>query len=221
MTRERSRKAVKKEITNDVVPIEELVPYAKNARKHPEKQIDALCKSIAAFGFVNPVSVWKGNELIAGHGRVIAAKRLLETGKPEYAYLAKIPVRRCDHLSDKDRRALALADNQIALQAEWDDDILQEELSDLLDNDIDLSVLGFDPSDVVTVEDDLQDGVQTNAEMSQETVDAANTQAVIGPYRIPIPREVFLKWEEEIRQSVGFDKQEIIKEIKKRLKLKC
>lgn len=189
MARERSRKAAKKEITNDVVPIDELVPYAKNARKHPEKQIDALCKSIAAFGFVNPVSVWKGNEIIAGHGRVIAAKRLLETGKPEYAYLAEIPVRRCDHLSDKDRRALSLADNQIAIQAEWDDDILQEELSDLLDDDIDLSVLGFDPSDVVTVEDDGAD-YDLNSENTEESISGVSGLSVrLGTKKIPITQE--------------------------------
>jgi len=138
-----------KEVTNDIIPIEDLVPSARNARKHPEKQIEALVKSIAEFGFVNPVSIWKNNELIGGHGRIIAAKKLLDTGNKKYAYLANIPVRRCDHLTDTQRRALAIADNKIALDAEWDDDILREELADLAQqDDIDFGSTGFDINDL-------------------------------------------------------------------------
>ena len=114
----------------------ELRPDPRNARTHPKKQIEQIQSSIAAFGFTNPVLADSDNVLIAGHGRLLAAKAL---------GLTAIPVIELAGLSGAQKRALRLADNKIALNAGWDVEILQQELSDLavLDVDIDLTLTGF------------------------------------------------------------------------------
>ena len=114
----------------------ELRPDPRNARTHPKKQIEQIQSSIAAFGFTNPVLADSDNVLIAGHGRLLAAKAL---------GLTAIPVIELAGLSNAQKRALRLADNKIALNAGWDVEILQQELSDLavLDVDIDLTLTGF------------------------------------------------------------------------------
>lgn len=149
--RERTRKVTKPVvIENDMVPIEKLINYAKNSRTHSKKQLEQLAASIAEFGFVNPVLVWKKNEIIAGHGRVAAARTLIESDPERFAHLKLIPVRRCDHLTDTQRRALVIADNKLALNADWDDNVLAEELR-ALNESIDLGITGFDPKELTVM----------------------------------------------------------------------
>lgn len=139
-TRERTTIPAIPDIKNDVVSLKSLIPYAKNSRKHTEKQIDVLVKLIKEYGFTNPVLVWKGNEIIAGHARVIAAER---------AGLTKVPVRRCDHLTDAQRRALVIADNKSAMiDFAWNDEHLNAELSFLNDLGVDLTLTGFDTAEL-------------------------------------------------------------------------
>lgn len=135
-------------IESGVANVADLVPYAKNSRKHSERQIDLLVRSIKEFGFTNPVLVWRGNEIIAGHARVIAAEK---------AGLKKVPVRKCDHLTDTQRRALVIADNKLAVvDFEFDTDILNEELAALHDADYDLSGLGFDEAELPIFDETVQ-----------------------------------------------------------------
>lgn len=101
-------------------PVSDLRPDPRNARKHPKKQIDQIAQSITEFGFVNPILIDERNSLIAGHGRLLAAKRLR---------LATVPTIRISGLSDVQKRALRLADNKIAQAAAWDPDLLQRVLS--------------------------------------------------------------------------------------------
>jgi DNA modification methylase len=116
------------------LPVEQLVPYARNARTHGETQIAQIASSIAEFGFVNPILVGDDNGIIAGHGRLLAARMLgLDT----------VPVIRLGHLSETQRRALIIADNKIAENAGWDEDLLRLELSSLQDEMFDLDILGF------------------------------------------------------------------------------
>lgn len=149
VNRERTRKDVTRAsvkpatIENGVVDIDKLVPYAKNSRTHSEKQIGQIAASIAEFGFVNPVLVWKKNEVIAGHGRILAAKSLIEKDPKKYAHLGELPVRKCDHLTDAQRRALVIADNKLALNAGWDNGLLSEELTALMPEFADLGIIGF------------------------------------------------------------------------------
>ena len=117
-------------------PIEQLIPSAKNARTHSEKQIDALRESLREFGFVSPVLIDHHGNVIAGHGRLLAAK--LEG-------FAQVPCVLVEHLTETQRRAYILADNRIAESAGWDYDIVKSELVTLQVNDFDVSITGFDP----------------------------------------------------------------------------
>jgi DNA modification methylase len=117
------------------LPVAALLPYAENARTHSDAQVAQIAASIEQFGFVNPVLVDAQGVLIAGHGRVMAAKRL---------GLASVPTLRLGHLSPAQARALRLADNQIALNSGWDEALLATEIARIRDEAVvDLDVLGF------------------------------------------------------------------------------
>ena len=118
----------------EVWPVTKLVPYEKNARTHSPDQIAQLSASIVEFGFVNPILVDTEAGVIAGHGRLAAAKDL---------GLDEVPVVVLDHLSPTQRKAYVIADNQLALNAGWDMSLLQSELGDLAGLDFDLSLVGF------------------------------------------------------------------------------
>ena len=116
------------------VSIEKLIPYARNARTHDEAQVSQIAASIKEFGFNNPILISDDYSIIAGHGRLAAARKL---------GLAEVPVIRLSHLSDTQRKAYVLADNRLALNAGWDNDLLKLELIELKAEDIDLEMLGF------------------------------------------------------------------------------
>ena len=116
------------------VPTSSLTPYANNPRTHSASQLDRLVQSLKEFGFTNPLLVSDEMQIVAGHGRLMAAQALgLET----------VPVIRLSHLTDEQRRAYVIADNQLALNSGWDDDLLQQELQALGDIGFDLTVLGW------------------------------------------------------------------------------
>lgn len=115
-------------------PVERLKPYARNARTHSEAQVDKIAASMVEFGFTNPILVDENDGIIAGHGRLLAAQKL---GMDE------VPVIPLTHLSDAQRRAYILADNRLALDAGWDEDMLASELSELQDEGFDLALTGF------------------------------------------------------------------------------
>ena len=119
--------------------VEKLIPYAKNARTHSDEQVAQIAGSIKEFGFNNPVLVDKDNSIIAGHGRVMAARKL---------GMDKVPVVILDHLTESQRKAYILADNRIALNASWDSKMLSSELEELEELGIDLSLLGFDDKEI-------------------------------------------------------------------------
>lgn len=119
----------------------ELIPYARNARTHSEQQVSQIAGSIQEFGFCNPVLIDAQNGIIAGHGRVLAAQKLkLET----------VPCLRLTHLTDAQKRAYVLADNRIALNSGWDEDLLTEELERLNAESFDITFLGFDESELLS-----------------------------------------------------------------------
>jgi hypothetical protein len=134
----------------------DLVPYARNAKKHDEAQVAKLAGSIREFGFNNPVLIDADNGIIAGHGRVMAAQKL---------GLASVPCLRLSHLSETQKRAYILADNRLAeLGGGWDAEMLKLELADLGDLDVDLDGIGFGA-------DDLQD-LELSEEPEASEVDA-------------------------------------------------
>jgi DNA modification methylase len=123
----------------DYRPIEALIPYARNARTHSEAQVALIAGSIREYGFTNPVLVDGENGIIAGHGRVMAARML---------GLAQVPVIELAHLTETQRRAYILADNKLAEQAGWDKALLALELGDLQDMAVDLGSLGFEAGEL-------------------------------------------------------------------------
>lgn len=117
------------------LPIESVIPYARNSRTHSESQVAQIAGSIQEFGFCNPVLIDAEGVIIAGHGRVMAAQRLK---------LATVPCLRLSHLTDAQKRAYVIADNRIALSSGWDEEMLANELSDLHADEFDMALLGFD-----------------------------------------------------------------------------
>ena len=130
-------------------PIDELVPYARNARTHSPEQIAQIAASMVEFGFTNPV-LGDSDGIVAGHGRVMAARLLYEQGKtlrlPNGVEIppGAVPWLDCTGWSKTKRRAYILADNQLALNAGWNFEVLAVELDDLRDEGFDLGLLGFD-----------------------------------------------------------------------------
>lgn len=125
------------ELKIEEIPIEELVPYENNAKRHTREQIAAVEASIREFGFRAPCIVWRNDdgrpEVVAGHARITAAKNL---------GLKRVPCVSCDDLTDAQRRALTLADNQTTMMTGWDEDLLSYEL-DTLSMDFDMTDFGF------------------------------------------------------------------------------
>ena len=124
--------AIKNQV--EIWPVAKLRGYERNARTHSKAQIEQIAASIVEFGWTNPVLATAEGEIIAGHGRVAAAKRL---------GLDEAPVIVLDHLSDAQRRAYVIADNKLALNAGWDDEILAAELAALRIDEFDLELTGF------------------------------------------------------------------------------
>ena len=120
-------------------PVGSLKPYARNARTHSKKQLRQIAASIERFGFTNPVLITEESEIIAGHGRVEAAKLLGRTSVPTLVV---------SHLTDAERRAYILADNKLALNAGWDRDMLAIELQGLVDLDFDAELTGFSLAEI-------------------------------------------------------------------------
>lgn len=121
------------------VDIEKLVPYARNSRTHSKEQVLQLRASLREFGFLNPCLIDKDFNVIAGHGRIMAAK---EEG------IKEVPCIFIEHLTEAQKRAYIIADNKLAMNAGWDDEMLSIELSDLQGADFDLDLLGFDPAEI-------------------------------------------------------------------------
>ncbi|MDO5623028.1 MAG: site-specific DNA-methyltransferase [Paracoccus sp. (in: a-proteobacteria)] len=124
----------------ETMPPARLVPYARNARTHSDAQIAQIAASIRAFGFTNPILIGSDDIIIAGHGRLMAAQQL---------GLSEVPVIVLGHLNEPQRRALVIADNKLAENAGWDEELLRLELSALQDDfDFDLDVIGFSDAEL-------------------------------------------------------------------------
>lgn len=133
------------------VPVEDLIPYVNNARTHSDKQIAQIAASIKEFGWTNPILIDGDNGIIAGHGRLAAARKLK---------MGKVPAIQLDGLSEAQKKALILADNKLALNSGWDDKLLSLELADLTQMDFDIKIIGFSDEelkDILLDEDSIDD----------------------------------------------------------------
>src|SRR5271155_1424451 len=131
-----------------LVPVDQLTHYKGNARTHSRRQIKQIADSITRFGFNNPVLVDDAGEIIAGHGRVEAAK-LLE--------MKDVPTLRLSHLSPAEKRAYVVADNKLAELAGWDREILAIELQALIDLDFEVELTGFEMGEIDVILDDVDE----------------------------------------------------------------
>jgi ParB-like chromosome segregation protein Spo0J len=138
--------------------IEKLIPYARNSRTHSDEQVAQLAASIREFGWTNPILIDGENGIIAGHGRLAAARKL---------GLKKIPVIELSHLSSTQKKALIIADNKLALNAGWDNDMLALEFEELKLEAFDLELLGFDKTEIDKLLTDATDD-ETIKEISDD-----------------------------------------------------
>lgn len=122
-----------------LVPIEKLVPYVNNARTHSAEQINKLRSSLREFGFINPVIIDRDYGVIAGHGRILAAKE---------EHIEEVPCVFADHLTEAQKKAYIIADNRMAMDAGWDEEMLRVEIEALQDMDFDPMLTGFDESEL-------------------------------------------------------------------------
>jgi DNA modification methylase len=161
-------------------PIGRLIPYARNPRTHSESQVAQIAASIAEFGFTNPILADTNAGIIAGHGRLLAAEKL---------GLAEIPVIVLDHLSESQKRAYIIADNQLALNAGWDEDLLRAELAALNDEWFDTSVIGFEAEELarlLAAQDEVEGLTDEDAvpELSQTPVSLTGDLWILGEHRL-------------------------------------
>lgn len=128
-----------------VLPISDLIPYINNSRTHSDEQINQIASSIKEFGFTNPILIDEQGGIIAGHGRLMAAQKLS---------IDKLPTITLDGLTESQKKAYIIADNQLALNAGWDMEILKLELATLTELDFDLDLLGFEDDFLAMLETD-------------------------------------------------------------------
>lgn len=162
-----------------LVPITKLVPYVNNARTHSPEQINKLRSSLREFGFINPVIIDRDFGVIAGHGRILAAK---EEG------IAEVPCVFADHLTEAQKKAYILADNRMAMDAGWDEELLRVEIEALQAEAFDLSLTGFDEkelSDLFKDDADVQeDDFDVAAELEKPTFSKSGDVWTLGRHRL-------------------------------------
>ena len=161
-------------------PLDKLIPYARNPRTHSDAQIAQIAASIAEFGFNNPILVDTGAGIIAGHGRLLAARKL---------QLKEVPVIVLDHLSEAQKRAYILADNRLAENAGWDEELLRLELATLQDEDFNLDLIGFDDQELARLlaEQDAAQGLTDEdavPELPQTPVSALGDLWLLGNHKL-------------------------------------
>lgn len=163
--------------TIEYVSTSSLTPYARNSRTHSPQQVKQIAASIKEFGFTNPVLIDEANGIIAGHGRVMAA---------EHLQLTEVPCIRLEYLTETQKRAYVIADNKLALNAGWDEEMLNLELHDLHTAGFDVGLIGFDPEelsdlmgydDKEVVEDEVPD-------VPEESVTKLGNLWILGQHRL-------------------------------------
>lgn len=144
---------------------DDLVPYAQNSRTHSAHQVNKIADSIKEFGFINPVIIDKKQGIIAGHGRVMAAKQL---------ELKEVPTIQASHLSAKQKKAYIIADNRLALDAGWNEKTLMKELLDLEQQEYNLKLTGFEQSELDKILGNLDAETDGTIKFSEEVGEAHN-----------------------------------------------
>src|SRR6267154_301911 len=161
-------------------PLEKVVPYARNPRTHSDAQVAQIAASIAAFGFNNPILVDSKAGIIAGHGRLLAARKL---------GLEEVPVIVLDHLTDAQKRGYIIADNQLALNTGWDEELLRLELAALQDEDFNVGLIGFEDEELARLlaAQDAAEGLtdeDTVPELPETPISVAGDLWILGDHKL-------------------------------------
>lgn len=163
-----------------LVSVEKLVPYANNARKHSAAQVNKIRSSLREFGFINPVIIDKDFGIIAGHGRVMAAQA---------ENISEVPCVLVDHLTDAQKKAYIIADNKLALDADWDEELLRLEIETLKDLDFDISFTGFDDTELdellnFNFDEVQEDNFDVDGELEKPCVSKIGDVWTIGRHKV-------------------------------------
>ncbi|NDF13535.1 MAG: hypothetical protein EB060_12075 [Proteobacteria bacterium] len=189
------------------VSIEKLIPYARNPRINAHL-VDEVAASIKEFGFQQNIVVDSEMVIVVGHVRYMAAQKL---------GMKEVPVS-IMKVSKAKARAYRIADNKLGEKSQWDNQLLHLEIGELEEEGYDKTKTGFNEEEINNLHATMarlqEDGIDGE---EQGDVEEADTNATIGPYRFVIERGEFLEWIEEIKQRVGFDKEAIVAELRKRL----
>ena len=128
--------------------VEDLIPYVNNSRKHSDEQVAQIAASIKEFGWTNPILIDGEKGIIAGHGRLMAARKL---------EMSEVPVIELNHLTPTQKKALIIADNKLALNADWEQELLKIEIQALSDDDFNITLLGFDEIELGKMFDEMDE----------------------------------------------------------------
>lgn len=162
-----------------LVPITKLIPYVNNARTHSPSQINKLRSSLREFGFINPVIIDRDYGVIAGHGRILAAK---EEG------ITEVPCVFADHLTEAQKKAYIIADNRMAMDAGWDEELLRVEIEALQAENFDPLLTGFDEKELSKLFDDglnaKEDDFDVEAELQKPTFSKSGDVWTLGRHRL-------------------------------------
>lgn len=164
-----------------LVPVDELIPYANNARTHSKEQINKIRSSLREFGFVNPVLIDKDKNIIAGHGRCEAAKA---------EGIKAVPCVMVEHLTEAQKKAYIIADNKLALEAGWDDELLAVELENLKDLNFDVELTGFNAAEIDELFSNIHDkevsddDFDVDAALEEESISKQGDIWLLGRHRL-------------------------------------
>lgn len=190
-----------KKLQVEYVPKENLKTYANNAKLHTAEQVEGIKKSIAKFGFNDPIAVWKDDVIIEGHGRLLAAMEMEE--------VKDVPIIRLDNLSDKERKAYVIAHNKLALNTGFDNDLLGEELKDIID-DFDMTDFGFGDFELTMLTEDFEPEPFDEEEIADYT---QNGEVGLAKKRVIITYDE--NTEEQIKSMLGLEEvKKVVYDIK-------
>ena len=174
----------------EYTPVRELRPHPNNARTHSQKQLRQIAQSIEKFGFCNPVLVDDTKQIIAGHGRVEAAKLL---------GIDAVPTCRLSHLSDADKRAYVLTDNKLAEKAGWDRELLAIELQGLIELDVNIELTGFEMAEVDLILEEAREATGTASGPEDETPELSPGPAVTKTGDLSFPKIISGRIDDAVR----------------------
>lgn len=149
-----------KQYQNVIRLVDELIPYINNSRTHSDEQVTQVASSIKEFGFTNPILIDEDNGVVAGHGRLLASKKL---------GIDEVPCIVIDGLTEAQKKAYVIADNKLGLNSSWDEETLKNELNTLIEMDFDVSITGFD--DLPDIDDVIDMSILDDDELEQDVKD--------------------------------------------------